>query len=188
MGRPSCLVFTWQAGPMRTTLAAAAATLLLLTGCNGEPDRPDALTWAGSVCEALHPWMDEIDNLTGAAGVAMTPDSSPAEAKNELLGLLSGAAEASQTAHDDVVAAGTPDVDDGEAIADRFADSLAGTRDAYRAAHDAMAALDAADDDFYDDVAQVMAELVDAYAAVPQVAELDSDELRDAFETAPACR
>ena len=47
--------------------------------------------------------------------------------------------------------------------------------------------MNAEEDGFYDEVALVMAELVDAYAAVPQVAALDSDELREGFETAPAC-
>ena len=172
---------------MRTWLVAAVSALVL-SGCLWQPDRPDAVTWAGSVCEALNPWRAEIDELTGTANAAMTPDSSPVDAKGDLLGLLSGAAEATQAAHDAVVSAGVPDVADGEAIADRFVDSLAGTRDAYRVAHDELAALDASAEGFYDDVAQVMADLVDDYAAVPQVAALDSVELSDAFETAPACR
>lgn len=180
-------VFSWRAVRRWVAVAVAATTAFVSAGCDTQPDSPDAVSWANSVCEALLPWMDEIDTLTGAASVAMTPDSSPGEAKNELLELLSGAADASREARDAVIAAGVPDVDNGQAIATRFADSLAGTRDAYQSAHDDLAALNAEEDGFYDEVALVMAELVDAYAAVPQVAALDSDELREGFETAPAC-
>ena len=92
-------------------MAVAATTAFVSAGCDTQPDSPDAVSWANSVCEALLPWMDEIDTLTGAASVAMTPDSSPGEAKNELLELLSGAADASREARDAVIAAGVPDVD-----------------------------------------------------------------------------
>jgi len=168
-------------------VVAVAALALVVGGCGGS-GRPDAEAWAGTVCEALAPWMNQIDDLTGAANQAMTPDSSPTDAKAELLGLLSGAAEASQTALDSVIAAGVPDVADGQEVADRFAGSLAGTRDAYQAAHDDLTALDPEDPEFYGEVARVMTELVDAYGAVPQVAELNSVELSEAFASVPECQ
>ncbi|MFD0557159.1 hypothetical protein FB566_2415 [Stackebrandtia endophytica] len=172
---------------MGLLVAVMTAALAFAGGC-GDSGRSSAEAWAGSVCEALEPWMNQIDELTGAANRAMTPDSSPTDAKAELLELLSGAAMASQTALDSVIAAGVPDVAEGREVADRFADSLAGTRDAYQAAHDDLSALDPQDPGFYEEVARVMTELVDAYGSVPQVAELNSVELSEAFASVPECQ
>lgn len=158
---------------------------LVLIGC-GTTD-PDAKTWATKVCTALEPWKTEIDELTDEANTALNPDSTPSQAKKDLLTLLSGAAEATETARAAIAEAGVPDVDDGRRLAKRFTDSLSATRDAYRTAHDGIAELDAADDGFYDSVAKVMQRLSKDYDAVPQVAKLDSDELRDAFASVKQC-
>ncbi|GAA4909980.1 hypothetical protein GCM10023223_30290 [Stackebrandtia albiflava] len=169
---------------MRVALLSGVLALSLAACSGGEVP---ATEWAGAVCEALRPWQAEIDELTADANVAMNPESTPEQARDQLLDLLAGAAEASRTAHEEVTAAGVPDVPDGAHIATVFADSLAATGDAYQGAHDRLSDLDPAAPDFYDQVAQVMSDLSEEYAAVPQVAALDSTELSEAFAATPEC-
>lgn len=162
-----------------------AAVILAVSGCAADPSAGE---WANEVCTALGPWRTGINDLTSQANQAMSEQSTPQQAQEELLTLLAGAADTSQTAHDAVAEAGVPDVDDGAALAGRFTESLAATRDAYQSAHDDLSALDPADEGFYDDVAKVMDRLSSDYADVPQVAELTSAELADAFAQSPKCR
>ena len=162
----------------------ASAMVCVLSGCGSGPN---AQEWADDVCTSLKPWAGEISDLTEEANGAMGPQSSPKEAQKELVTLLSGAAEATETAREGVEKAGVPDVDSGEAIADRFTSSLAETRDAYSDARDGIESLDASEDSFYDDVSQIMTQLDKDYQNVPQVASLNSDELRDAFAQLPDC-
>lgn len=171
---------------MRAVTGLLLVAVLTLTGCNSAG--PSAEEWAGDVCVALDPWRAEIDDLTTKANEAMKPESPPADAKKDLLALLSGAAEATEEARKDVEAAGVPDVDDGAKIAKEFAESLAGTRDAYRTAHDGIEKLDAEASGFYDDVTGVMEQLAKDYDAVPrEVTKLNSDELRKAFASVKRC-
>ena len=169
-------------------LASRLLAVVLVAGLGGCASGPDAQEWAGQVCRALEPWRSDIDDLTTEANAAMSPKSSPAQAKQDLEDLLSGAAEATDEARVDIVDAGVPDVESGESIAKRFVDALEATRDAYRNARDGVAKLDSGDAGFYDSVAKVMKRLSSDYDDVPQVAQLDNDELRDAFNSAEQCR
>ncbi len=163
----------------------ASAMVCVLSGCGG--GGPSAQEWANDVCTSLGPWAGQISDLTDQANDAMSPQSSPAAAQEEMVTLLSGAADATETARKGVADAGIPDVDSGEAIAERFSDSLTATRDAYRDARDGVESLDPKQDGFYDDVSQIMTQLDKDYQNVPQVASLNSDELRDAFAQLPDC-
>lgn len=158
--------------------------VLTLSACSSGPNAQD---WAAQVCKALDPWGSSIDDLTAQTKKAMGPKASPAESQDKLVKLLGGAAKASDKAYTAVVKAGVPDVDSGDAIANRFRDSLKATRNAYRDAHDSMESLDAGDSGFYDDVTKVMDQLATDYTNVPQVSKLSSDELRDAFAQLPQC-
>lgn len=170
---------------VRRLLALFLGLGLVVAGCG---TGPGAEKWATEVCAALKPWQTEIDELTAEANTAMKPDSSPTQAKRDLLKLLEGAADSSEDARAAIAAAGVPDVAEGGELAERFTESLAATRDAYRTAHDGIAELDAGASGFYDEVAKVMERLAKDYDAVPQVASLDSDELRDAFASVKRCQ
>ncbi|ADD40213.1 hypothetical protein [Stackebrandtia nassauensis] len=158
---------------------------LALSGCGSQVDAEE---WAADVCAALEPWKTGIEDLTAEANAAMDPESSPTQAKKDLLKLLAGAADISEDARAGIEAAGVPDIADGERMAKRFTESLAATRDAYRTAHDRIEKLDAGKGDFYDEVAAAMKQLAKDYDAVPQVAELDSEELKNAFEAVKQCQ
>jgi hypothetical protein len=159
-------------------------------GCGGDP--PSGVkpaTWAKSVCTALTPWRTQLDTLTDQTQQQLTSSTTPEQAKQNLLGLLDGAATASETARQKVADAGTPGVDHGNDIAARFVASLQTARDAYAHAKTTVAGLDPSDAQaFYAAVAQAFDKLQHEYAA----SALDTDKvssapLRKAFNEVPEC-
>lgn len=176
-----------RVGTRGVALALVAVTLLASSGC-GSGVAPDV--WAGNVCAAVLPWRDQIAELNHQAERQMAQASTPAQARANLLELLTGGQAASERAYASVVAAGVPDVDDGDEIARRFAASLAGARDAYARAHNDLLAL-AIDEagDFYTGVTVVLARLTMEYAASGMdTSHLDSLPLREAFDRVEQCQ
>jgi hypothetical protein len=173
---------------MRTPRAVLTALLLALAlaGCGGGGPAPQV--WAADVCDALSPWRAEIDRLSSSTQQQMTAKTTPAQAKENLVRLLGGAEEASETARARVVAAGVPDVDQGEAVAAGFTTSLAGVRDAYGRAKKAISALDEGPA-FYDGVSTAVETLNKEYdASALDTSKLQSKELARAFDEVPECR
>lgn len=160
---------------------------LIVAGCGGGPT-PTA--WAASVCEALAPWRAEIGNLTIRTQQQMTAETTPAQAQENLVRLFDGARTASEQARAQVERAGVPDVDGGAAIVQRFTASLAGVRDAYGRASDAIAGLDTSDAKrFYDDVTKVVTVLNQEYDRTAlDTTNLESREMKRAFDEVPECR
>ena len=146
--------------------------------------------WAASVCTALDPWRTEIGSLTSRTQQQMEADTTPGQAKENLMRLFAGAADASEQARAGVVAAGVPDVDDGEQIAEAFTGALTAIRDAYGRARSGIEDLPTAPaKTFYDHVEQVVAKLNREYAASSlDTSALNSRELKDAFDQVPECR
>lgn len=177
---------------LRRVAVVSTVALLALAGCGGA-GRDDAgvkpETWAKAVCTALTPWRTRLASLTSQTQQAMTSTTTPPQAKNNLVGLLEGAASASETARRGVVGAGTPAVQDGDRIAARFVHSLASTRDAYAHARTTVAGLDASDGDaFYAAVGGAFDTLQKEYAAgALDTDHLSSAPLRKAFNEVPEC-
>lgn len=168
------------------TLLAVLLAVAPVAGCaSGVAPR----AWARSVCQALAPWRTGIASLTDRAQQQMSSATTPEQAKSNLVTLLTGAQDASETARLRVREAGTPKVDHGAEIAARFVASLAAARDAYahaRASVSALATSPAAD--FYSAVADAFRRLNDEYAASAfDPASVGSAELRTAFAEVPEC-
>ena len=166
----------------------AILLIATLAGC-GESKVPPA-QWAAKVCAAVGPWRAQIETLNTQAQQQVAGASSPDQVRTSLLSLLSGAAVASENARQAVVAAGIPDVDGGDTVAARFADSLTRAGEAYRHAGSDLAGLPTADPtSFYDGVVAVMNRLQTEYAASAlDTSNLDSPALRDAFDGVDQCR
>jgi len=163
------------------------ALVLSVAACSGAPG-PRA--WAASVCTALTPWRTEIGSLTSRAQQQITVNTTPGQAKENLSRLFSGAQDASERARAGVVKAGVPDVHDGKQIADGFTGALAGLRDAYgRAATGIEGLAIAPAKTFYDQVETVVAQLnADYKASSLDTTNLNSPELKEAFDEVPECR
>ncbi|MBO4207853.1 hypothetical protein [Micromonospora echinofusca] len=180
---------------MRTCRAATAgkltvvlATLVLaVSGCGAGPS-PRA--WAASVCEALAPWRAEISKLTTYTQQQMTAQTTPAQAKENLVRLFAGAEQASETARQRVEDAGVPDVEQGAAVSKGFRTSLGKVRDAYGKARRTIEALDTGPaSTFYDGVKAAVDTLNREYdASALDTSKLRSTELQQAFDEVPECR
>ncbi|MEU4694519.1 hypothetical protein [Actinoplanes sp. NPDC023714] len=169
------------------SLALVLVLAVPLSACSGQPG---AQAWAASVCTALTPWRSEIDSLTSRAQAQMTAETTPSQAKENLSRLFDGAASASEAARAGVERAGVPAVDDGERIADGFLGSLAGIRDAYGQARTGIEGLSTRPTKtFYTEVGKVLDRLnADYEKSNLDTTELESVELRQAFDSLPECQ
>ncbi len=172
---------------MPRRLAPLVFAAALLAACGGSAVAPK--TWAKSVCTALTPWRATLTSLTDDAQQHLAAAKTPEQAKQDLLGLLSGAETASETARQKVVSAGTPDVDGGDRIAARFAASLKAVRDAYGHARTTVSGLSTADAGaFYKEVGTAFGQLQQEYAASAlDTSKVSSAPLRKAFNEVPEC-
>lgn len=173
---------------MRTPRALVSLLLLgLLGACAG---RPGPAAWAASVCDALTPWRTEIGALNERAQRQMDAATTPVQAKEHLVRLLTGAEKASETARDRVARAGVPDVTEGEEVAAGFVASLAATRDAYGKARTTVERLAVGDATaFYAAVEVAMKTLTEEYGrSALDTTKVRSVELKRAFAEVPECR
>ncbi len=165
------------------------ALLAGLAGCGGGGDGVKPRVWAADVCQALTPWRAEITALNAQAAADTKAATNPAQTRESLVKLLSGARAASETARAKVESAGSPDVKDGLAIAARFVRALAQVRDAYAKAQQSIEALPVTPaKSFYDGVESAMNTLREDYAAAGvNTSNLASADLRESFDEVPAC-
>ncbi|MGC4768034.1 hypothetical protein ACLQ25_03495 [Micromonospora sp. DT44] len=179
---------------MRTCRASAvgkltvvlATLVVVLTGCGG----PSPRAWAASVCGALTPWRSEISKLTSSTDQQMTAQTTPAQAKENLVRLFGGAEQASELARRKVEQAGVPETDNGAAISAGFRGSLEKMRDAYGRARDTIEGLGTGEPAaFYDGVRAAVDTLNKEYdASALDTSKLNSEELKQAFDEVPECR
>ncbi len=176
---------------VRAGLVVTVVTLVL-TGALGActPAGPGAGPWAATVCGALATWRTAITDLNQRAAVEMTATTTPDQTRTNLLDLVAGARDATETARVAVAAAGEPPVTGGDRVANGFTESLARTRDAYAGAEAELRTMSTVDESaFYDGVVEVLGRLTEEYdAAGQELAALNSPELREAFDSTPECR
>jgi hypothetical protein len=174
--------------PRGPAFAATLLSLVLAAGCAGSAGVEPA-SWAASVCTALKPWRADIDQLTGKVQTSMKPSTSPAQAQQQLVTMLAGAQDASETARGRVAAAGIPAVPDGATIAGRFVGSLRQAHDAYRHARTTVTGLNHADSAFYDRVRAAFDTLGKEFGAGQlDTGNVGSAPLQRSFDEAPECR
>lgn len=158
----------------------------LLAGC---AEGPPARAWAATVCSALEPWRAEINTLTARAQQQTPQSATPEQAKDNLVRMLEGARDASETARGKVEAAGVPEVDGGDEVAAAMVESLRKVRDAYGKARDTVHGLPTSESaSFYEGVRAAMDTLQKEYAASAlDTSKLHSVELQQAFAEVPEC-
>jgi hypothetical protein len=177
--------------PMRSARPTPLLLLLALAATlGGCATAPGPRAWAASVCTALAPWRAEIGTLATRTQQQMTAETTPAQAKENLMRLFGGAEEASEKARDGVQQAGVPDVDRGAQVAQSFTASLSAMRDAYGRARTGIQALATSPSKaFYAQVESVVDRLnVDYKKSELDTSRLDSKELKDAFDEVSECR
>jgi hypothetical protein len=153
------------------------------------PTAVSAAAWVVSVCTTLAPWRTKIGDLNQQARLQMTPATTPEQARVQLIALLTGARDATESARASLVAAGTPTVAGGATIASRFVGSLEQVRDAYAHAVTALTELSPAAPDFYDRVGDIMLTLINQYGgSAIDAATLNSPDLQAAFAEQSKCQ
>jgi hypothetical protein len=170
-----------------TSLLLLLALAATLGGCTSSPG---PRVWAASVCTTLAPWRSEISTLTARTQQQMTAETTPAQAKENLMRLFGGAESASEKARAGVQKAGVPDVDKGAQVARSFTTSLSAMRDAYGRARSGIEALATSPSrTFYTQVGAVVDTLNSDYSKSElDTSRIDSKELKDAFDEVPECR
>jgi hypothetical protein len=170
-------------------LTVLLATLLVLAGC-ATPGGPGPRTWAATVCEALAPWRVEINRLTNSTQQQMTAQTTPTQAKENLVRLFAGAEQASETARRKVEEAGVPQAEQGEQVAAGFRTTLGKVRDAYGRARGTIEGLGTGQPTtFYEGVRSAVTTLNEEYdASALDTSRLHSEELKKAFDEVPECR
>jgi lysozyme family protein len=174
------------------TVAIAALTVALVTGCGGSSSSSETTTtteanaadWANGLCTATNTYVDSLKSLGDTLkGGSLSKDS--------LNSAVDQAKAATQTFADDVEALGSPPVSDSQAkqIADDLQSELAKDADAIKSATDNVSGVS----DIVAAVTSITATLTTAgtqiSTAVGQLKQLDAkDELQQAFQTAPACK
>jgi hypothetical protein len=167
------------------------AVALLGAAAPGAPTKEvSAEKWVRSICTALGDWEDALAD----ARANQDPEATkPDELKETVVAYLDEVTEATNTLLSDLKKAGTPDVDNGKAVARVF-------RKGFRQARDTFAdAANAAEDLDTDDQAQFDEEVAEIVTAIEEGAteigatfdeadsEYDVPELDEAFEAEPAC-
>ena len=168
-------------------LTVVLAALVLSAGCGSSGPSPRA--WAASVCSALTPWRAEISKLTSSTDQQMTAQTTPAQAKENLVRLFGGAEQASEDARRKVEQAGGPTVETGAEISAGFRASLASMRDAYGRARTTIDGLSTGEAGaFYEGVQAAVEKLQQDYdASALDTSRLNSEELKRAFDEVPEC-
>lgn len=149
-----------------------------------------ASDWANDVCTALGDWQQEL-----TSGAPTIEDAADVEnVQQTLVGYLDSVVTATETMIEDVRAAGHPDVDQGEQIAQDFQEALAPVRDSFAQARDDVDALDASDPAaFSEQLSAIGTELNEAgsqaASAFDQLAqEYPNADLQASAQDAPACQ
>lgn len=178
--------------------AALVIVLLALTVACGDDDpevrRPGdkvpAAAWAKHVCTAVRPWAGTIQTAVANTQATLGKSGDPQVVKPQLTHLFLGAATATDTAIAEIDEAGTPDVANGEKIAQDFRAALVSARNAFATAQTSVQALDTSDKKKFDAaVSQVGTKLKQDYAkAGKNIRQATSDELTRAFDEEPACQ
>jgi hypothetical protein len=161
--------------------------LAVLASCGGD-DSVAVDDYANDLCTALTRWTDTVRDrqveLQESAGGA------PEEDRDALQQFVDGAEAASDQLVEDVDAAGVPDIDDGEEVADAFLDAVDETRDEIGEAGDEISeiptdtpsAYRTAVDEFVTDLRSTL-EGIDEH-----VEDIDAPELDMALDEADACQ
>jgi hypothetical protein len=173
---------------------AAAAVGVFAIGCGGDDDgggdeTVSADEYVSDVCTAITGMVDVLQG--GQTELQNALSSDPAEGKDLLVGFLNDSADTLETTREDLEAAGVPDVESGEEIAEAipaaFGDLQASIEDA------AAQAEDVSTDSPAEFIEQVEAVGKTVQEAGTQVGEslnelATSEELEAAAEEAEACQ
>ncbi len=177
----------------RTKIIALAAGAVLASGviaaCGGDEVSPDE--YVGSLCTAFGDFQSTLAEGQATVQQAAAGGLDPEAGKEQLSSFFSEAAAASEEAANEVEEAGTPDVENGEQIAEAIGAAFGGITQALEQAQTEIEALPTESEESFATAAQNLAtNLQDSVGQVGEGLEqvAQSPELEQAAEENEACQ
>ena len=172
--------------PRSKTIPLIAAAALLVTACGGDDgDEKVAVgDYASDICTAFTDWTESIRDRQSELEQGLDPRATPQEGKDALEGYHDQAVDASDTLVEDVEAAGTPDTENGEEVAEALQGAAEDARSKLEEARtdlddlptDSPEEFSTAADEFGDDVRTALEGVGDG------IEEIDTPELDKAID------
>jgi predicted nucleic acid-binding Zn-ribbon protein len=168
---------------------ALIALLATLASACGADDSVAVEDYANDLCTALTHWTaairDRQEELQQDPGTG-----SPEDERGALQRFVDGAADASDQLVDDVDAAGVPDIENGEEVADAFHDAVEDTLSQIEEARDSVADIPTDSESAYRSaVDQFVTDLRATLEGIDEhFQDIDAPELDKALDEASACQ
>jgi hypothetical protein len=181
---------------VRLALLALIALVLVLPACGGGGgggDRVEPEAWAADVCGSVGTWLEDVQKRSGEIGKTAEQAESLEEVKREFIAFFEGVTTRTDELLTEIDGAGTPDVEEGEAIAQDLQDSIRPLRDALVDAREQAENLPTDDQQAFAEQAVAAGQTVERAGTDVQNAferldsEYDAPELQRAFEEEQAC-
>jgi hypothetical protein len=176
--------------------AIGVAGVLLISGCGGDggdPEGREPREWVADVCGAVGSWTNGIQDESTALGESAQGAENLAQARNQFVDFFDQVIARTDRMLTQIDDAGTPAVDDGEAIAEDLRNTLEPIQDAFADARDDAENLPTDDPAAFQEGATQIGETVQEEAQEISRAfdelerEYDVPELDEAFEEEEAC-
>lgn len=162
---------------------------MAVSACGGD-DSVAVEDYANDLCTALTQWTDTLRDRQAELQEEAGSGAAPQDSREALQRFVDGAVDASEQLVDDVDAAGVPDIDDGEEVADAFREAVEETLSQIEEAQagvgdiptDTPSAYRTAVDEFLTELQSTL-EGIDEH-----VQDIDAPELDMALDEASACQ
>jgi len=177
--------------------ALATAALAVASGCGGGGDSSGSAaspeTWAADICGAASTWMNDIGAQSESLDDTMSGAASIEDVRDRLVAFVDDAIERTDQMLSEIDDAGSPDVDNGEQLADDFLEVLAGFKTALEEVRTTAAGLSDDPAQFAEGAQQIATAMAAAGSEIQTgLNELQqsagSDDLDAAFDDEPACQ
>ena len=175
-------------------VAAALATGLTLSACGGDDDDggdgQSADEYAKSICTAASDWVEALQKESQDLSKDLGANASPAEGKKALQVFLRDSVSATDTFGKDIEAAGVPDADEGDKLADELSSAADEAKGVLKTAEEQANQLPTNDvAAFTREAGELGTTTQRALSEVGDAVEnVESDELNKAFDEEQSCK
>jgi hypothetical protein len=180
---------------VRTFIALVVAVLALTaSGCGGGDEAASGASpeeWSADVCGALESWQSDLETRSNELRDAASGATSVDEGRDLIVDFLDETIARTDQMLNEVEAAGTPAVEDGETIARDFRAQLAKIKPIFEDAREKAAALPDDPQAFAEgaqEIGTAMSTAGDQVGAEFESEKFDSADLDKAFNDEPACQ
>jgi hypothetical protein len=172
------------------TVSVVLAAGLFLGACGGDEGGGDAAqAYASSICTAFSTWVQDITQRNQTLTASLSPQSTPAEGKEQLQIFLDSVIQDTDKLISSVDAAGVPDVEGGQGAAAQIKAAAAEAKTSFQNAREQVDQLPTDPAGFRAGAQQVGSQIGSSLSGLGE--ELrnrsQSQEIRQAFQDSPTC-